>query len=150
MKSLKTLVAVASFGLLLTNANAQSFLTNGLVAYYPFNGNANDASGNGNNGTIVGATLVTNRFGQANSAFKFIAANNSVVATSFMPPTGTSARTFSIWFNTTNATSGSLFSYGGYPLFSRVELEVDSLILTPKLYQIFERNTSYYSLGTCL
>jgi hypothetical protein len=29
----------------------------GLVAYYPFNGNANDASGNGNNGTVYGATL---------------------------------------------------------------------------------------------
>src|SRR5207248_1316313 len=33
----------------------QSFLTNGLVAYYPLNGNANDTSGNGNNGTLVGA-----------------------------------------------------------------------------------------------
>lgn len=29
----------------------------GLVAYYPLNGNANDASGNGNNGTVVGATF---------------------------------------------------------------------------------------------
>jgi hypothetical protein len=31
--------------------------TNGLVAYYPFNGNANDESGNGNNGVVYGATL---------------------------------------------------------------------------------------------
>jgi hypothetical protein len=31
----------------------------GLVAYYPFNGNANDASGNGNNGTVVGAAFET-------------------------------------------------------------------------------------------
>jgi hypothetical protein len=30
-------------------AQQPSFLTNGLVAYYPFNGNANDESGNGNN-----------------------------------------------------------------------------------------------------
>ena len=30
-------------------------LTKGLVAYYPFNGNANDESGNGNNGTNSGA-----------------------------------------------------------------------------------------------
>jgi hypothetical protein len=35
-------------------------ITNGLVAYYAFNGNANDASGNGNNGTVVGATFQTN------------------------------------------------------------------------------------------
>ena len=27
-------------------------LNNGLVAYYPFNGNANDESGNGNNGNL--------------------------------------------------------------------------------------------------
>lgn len=27
-------------------------LSDGLVAYYPFNGNANDESGNGNNGTV--------------------------------------------------------------------------------------------------
>jgi len=32
-------------------------LTTGLVAYYPFNGNANDASGNGNNGTVNGSVV---------------------------------------------------------------------------------------------
>jgi len=43
----------------------------GLMASYPFTGNANDASGNNNNGTINGATLTTDRFGNANSAFLF-------------------------------------------------------------------------------
>jgi hypothetical protein len=47
------------------------FETNGLVAYYPFNGNANDESTNGNNGTVYGATLTTDRFGKANSAYSF-------------------------------------------------------------------------------
>jgi len=42
-----------------------------LVAYYPFKGNANDATANKNNGKIVGATLTTNRFGQANNAYAF-------------------------------------------------------------------------------
>ncbi len=45
--------------------------TGDLVAYYPFNGNANDASGNGNHGTVSGATLVADRFGQANRAYAF-------------------------------------------------------------------------------
>ena len=45
--------------------------TNGLVGYWPFNGNANDESGNGNNGTVNGATLTTDRFGVANNAFSF-------------------------------------------------------------------------------
>ena len=44
---------------------------NGLVAFYPFNGNANDESGNGNNGTVSGATLVADRKGNANSAYSF-------------------------------------------------------------------------------
>ena len=35
---------------------------NGLVGWWPFNGNANDESGNGNNGTVNGATLPTGLF----------------------------------------------------------------------------------------
>ena len=46
-------------------------LTDGLVAYYPINGNANDESGNENHGTVHGATLVEDRFGNANSAYSF-------------------------------------------------------------------------------
>jgi hypothetical protein len=45
--------------------------TNGLVAYWPFSGNANDLSGNANNGTVSGATLTTDRFGNTNSAYSF-------------------------------------------------------------------------------
>lgn len=40
------------------------------VAYYPFNGNANDATGT-LNGTVHGAALTTDRFGNANSAYSF-------------------------------------------------------------------------------
>ncbi|MDZ7721624.1 MAG: LamG-like jellyroll fold domain-containing protein [candidate division KSB1 bacterium] len=42
-----------------------------LVAYYPFNGNANDESGHDNDGSVYGATLTTDRFGNADFAFKF-------------------------------------------------------------------------------
>ncbi len=38
----------------------QSILTNGLVVYYPFNGNANDASGNGNNASFIGTNFLFN------------------------------------------------------------------------------------------
>lgn len=41
----------------------------GLVAYYPFNGNANDESGHGHDGTVFGATLTTDRFGNPNHAY---------------------------------------------------------------------------------
>ena len=45
--------------------------TNGLVAYYGFNGNANDLSGNYNHGYVRGATLTSDRFGNPNSAYYF-------------------------------------------------------------------------------
>jgi hypothetical protein len=43
--------------------------TDNLVAWYPFNGNANDLSGNNLNGTSYGATLTTDRFGNNNNAY---------------------------------------------------------------------------------
>jgi Concanavalin A-like lectin/glucanases superfamily len=76
MKTTKTLlgIAMAVMAMVATTSNAAdpSWITNGLVAYYPFNGNANDASGNGNNGTVSGGvTLTTDRFGNGNSAYLF-------------------------------------------------------------------------------
>ncbi|HVV06494.1 MAG TPA: LamG-like jellyroll fold domain-containing protein [Puia sp.] len=45
-------------------------ITTGLLAYYPFNGNANDATGNGNNGTPVnGPTLTTDKMGNPQNAY---------------------------------------------------------------------------------
>ena len=50
---------------------AQVNLDKGLQAYYPFNGNANDASGNNNNPVFNNATITTDRFGNPNSAYHF-------------------------------------------------------------------------------
>lgn len=51
---------------------AQINLNQGLIAYYPFSGNANDASGNNLHGTVRnGAQLTTDRFNNPNSAFYF-------------------------------------------------------------------------------
>ena len=43
----------------------------GLVAYYPLDGDGADASGNGHNGTVIGATATADRFGTAASAMAF-------------------------------------------------------------------------------
>jgi len=42
-----------------------------LIAQYDFSGNANDSSGNGHDGTVLGATLANDRFGNADSAYNF-------------------------------------------------------------------------------
>jgi hypothetical protein len=67
---LSILVAVGLIG----SASAASLtgdLTNGLIAYYGFNGNANDSSANGYNGSVYGAMLSNDRYGIANSAYNF-------------------------------------------------------------------------------
>ena len=56
--------------------NAQVDLNAGLIAYYPFTGNANDASGNNNNPVFNNATLTSDRNGNPNSAYHFNGTNN--------------------------------------------------------------------------
>ena len=55
--------------------------TNGLLGWWPFNGNANDESGNGNNGTVNGAVLTNDRFGNANNAYNFNGLSNEIKIT---------------------------------------------------------------------
>ena len=63
---------MVSFAVILAlSGMAIAGLSDGLMAYYAFNGNANDESGNGNNGTVNGATLTTDRLGNANNAYSF-------------------------------------------------------------------------------
>ena len=69
-ESLLPLTSLCLF-VLASTAFAQSFLTNGLVAYYPLNGNPNDASGNLMNGIASGVTEATDRFGISGRAYGF-------------------------------------------------------------------------------
>ena len=64
---------MAIFGLaLISKAQVPNYVpASGLVGWWPFNGNANDESGNGNNGLVNGATLTNDRFGSNNSAYNF-------------------------------------------------------------------------------
>ena len=52
--------------------------TDGLVAWYPFNGNAQDESGNGHHGTVKGATLCKDRKGSNESAYNFDGVNDYI------------------------------------------------------------------------
>src|SRR5262245_55056083 len=56
----------------------QGDLRTGLVAFYPFTENADDLSGNGNNGTVSGAVLSIDRFGRASEAYRFDGTNDYV------------------------------------------------------------------------
>jgi hypothetical protein len=67
LTSLFSLVLCASL-----HAQLPSYVpADGLAGWWPFNGNANDESGNGNDGVVNGATLAEDRFGNAGSAYSF-------------------------------------------------------------------------------
>lgn len=88
--------------------NLPGGLQNGLVAWYPFCGNANDESSIGNNGTVYGATLTTDRNGNPNSAYDFnggsyIEAQNNA-ALNF-----TSSHTYSVWVRITGSNTWQHF-----------------------------------------
>ena len=69
-----------------------------LEAYYPFNGNANDESGNGNNGSVSGAILTTDRFKQSDKAYWFDGTDDGItVETPTGMPSGNSAYTIAFW-----------------------------------------------------
>jgi len=57
---------------------AQINLDNGLLAHYPFNGNADDTSGNNNHGAGSNVSLTTDRFENTNSAFEFNGTNSFI------------------------------------------------------------------------
>lgn len=76
----KGFILCVMFGALFLQLHAaMADLTDGLVAYYPFNGNANDATGNGYHGTVSGATLTPDRLGNPDSAYSFDGVDDSIL-----------------------------------------------------------------------
>jgi hypothetical protein len=107
IKALINFIQCWGFALsLLMNAQVPSYVpTNGLVAYYPFNGNANDASINALNGTNGGATLTTDRFGNPISAYSFIGGTYiNILDNSLF---NTSQGTWSAWYCFTAPSGGN-------------------------------------------
>jgi hypothetical protein len=102
-RTLKTLLtAIVVFASMITGmAQVPSYVpANGLVGWWPFNGNANDESGNGNNGTVNGATLTSDRFGNANAAYSFDGISNTI-STQLISPI-LSDWTISFYFRSSN------------------------------------------------
>ena len=88
--------------------------TTGLVAWYPFTGNANDSSGNGHNGTNYGATLTTDRNGNTNRAYSFDGVSNYMSVPN-IAQSGNSARSFVCWVQITDSSNEQCIISSGYP-----------------------------------
>ena len=72
-------------------------LSTGLVGYYDFNGNALDKSGNSNNATVIGASLTTDRDGNADSAYSFDGINDYMRAANATTLQVSDTMTMSAW-----------------------------------------------------
>ena len=137
MKTIKTVLGIFAVTLALAAPlHAQTFLNGGLVAFYPFNGDANDASGFLNNPFVNTAAPTADRFGKTNAAYYFdstqqISYNSAAQLEAITNLTAT------CWIQTTNyfsgfhglvckmdtTSSGNGFQVGVYH--SRVEIQVD-------------------------
>jgi hypothetical protein len=84
----------------LYNYEKEDPFKDGLVAHYPFSGNANDASGKGKNATVSGPTLTKDRFDQSNKAYEFDGSNDFISTPNNLINFGIKDQfTLSSWFN---------------------------------------------------
>lgn len=103
MKRLLSVFFVAVFQL--NYAQLPNYIpTSNLVGFWPFSNNANDVSGNNNTGTVSNASLTTDRFSNAASAYLFNG-NSSYISTSLTGVLGNNARAVAFWAKSTNSVS---------------------------------------------
>lgn len=89
----------------LANAQVPGYVpTNGLKGFWPFCNNANDVSGNGNNGTVSGAVLTADRFNISSMAYSFNG-NSDFISTTMTGILGNNARAVSFWAKTNDGSS---------------------------------------------
>ncbi len=107
------LVAVAAILVLLSGSQVCADLNDGLVAHYPFNGNAEDESGNGNDGVVDGAILAADRDGNADSAYYFDGEDDFInIGKDASLDIDNSSFSIAMWINVPHTTDGSLISKG--------------------------------------
>lgn len=135
---MKKIILLLTIGFALTTqtllAQVPSYVpTNGLVSYWPFSGNANDQSGNGNNGAVNGATLTTDRFGNTNSAYNF---NGSSTVQDYLiannPISNQESFTISYWVSRADIN------------FTKYHLMINDNSNSTGTYELFSRNDTIY------
>jgi Leucine-rich repeat (LRR) protein len=84
---------------------------NGLLAYYPFIGNANDVSINANNGIATDVTSTSDRFGNSNSAYSFNGTSSNIEANITNYPLKGGSRTITGWFKAASPIVSNEFDF---------------------------------------
>lgn len=139
----RTILLSALLSAVATNAQPPSYIpAAGLVAWYPFNGNATDESGNGHELTVNGATLTADRNGLSSAAYAFNGTGDHMNGGSDPAFEALGDRTVSVWINADESlsddqgivgcigSSGQLTGHAGYLLKRR--------FVTPNLIGAYE------------
>lgn len=100
----------------------------GLVAYYPFDGNADDASGNGNNGGVYGAVSAPDRKGFSNRALSFDGDNDYVSAGNLDLGNRFS---LSVWVKLTKPFTDVATIFSGNPGYPMDDAVLNELVVSP-------------------
>jgi len=132
------------------NAQIPSYIPkDSLVGWWPFNGNANDESGNGHNGTVNGATLTSDRTGNIKSCYEFNGSSNFIEIQG-LSNFKYSPVTISCWVNTYTLDSANFD--GGRVIIGRDKSGMyneGALMLFNYTKGGISNNLSYYNGNTC-
>lgn len=135
------LIIAASFAF---NTYSQELtLVDNIEAYFPFNDNANDLSGNENHGTVNGASLTTDRFGNPNSAYNFDGTDDYIEVLGL--PTNYSEYSFTAWVKHSDLGSG-----GGIVMQSGNKIENNSYIGSFGIGKMYGRHRIYSTTSSGL
>jgi uncharacterized protein (TIGR02145 family) len=86
--------------------------SDGLVAWYPFNGNANDELNPSDISEVDGAELSIDRFGLSDNAYYFDGYDDQIITNNYGP--GGTGISLSFWYKTQQTTGNAyLISFGG-------------------------------------
>ena len=152
---MKKLQLLSSLLFLLATAgqaqNVPSYVSsNGLVGWWPFNANATDESGNGNNGTVNGATLTSDRFGITNSAYAFNGSISEIIINHTASLSLSGDMSFSLWVKTTNPKNSAtmIHKYQGGSVFLGFSVTLDNTNGRLGRFDLGKQNSQYVNTLT--
>jgi len=125
-----SLITLTSLLVFSAQAQVPSYVpTNGLVAYWPFNGNAIDASGNGNNGNLGNTISVSDRFGNPSGAFYLN--DSKITLGNTLQVASNQNYTFSAWVKIDILEETNIFSQRDAVGYNGLELTIEGTEVFP-------------------
>ena len=114
-----TVIAILGFAIVSMAQTVPSYVpTSGLVGWWPFTGNANDSSGNGNNGTVLAGTILAfDRFNNINSSYEVDGINCPDAKGISLPCSIDNSLEYSVsvWYKTLDSTKTDQSIFNSFP-----------------------------------